>query len=259
VSSSVNDLANWMRLQLNEGKFEGKQLISSEALGETHRPQMFIKFSPVNGLPDFYGLGFNVSYDQSGRLRLSHSGAFSRGVATSFSMVPAESLGICVLTNAYPVGVAEGLSMTFTDTALYGTSTQDYLPLFKKIFSDPATLGVIDNSRYSNLPKNTTPQLKNEAYIGKYANNFFGEVDITVKNGVLTMLVGPSKSPFLLKHFDRDTFTWEPDTENLSGRSGVVFSIDADGSAGRIQIDNLNTDGQGLFSRVKNQAEARQH
>src|SRR5437667_2036410 len=40
VSSSVNDLAKWMRLQLANGKFEGKQIVNEKALVETHHPHM---------------------------------------------------------------------------------------------------------------------------------------------------------------------------------------------------------------------------
>lgn len=36
-------------------------------------------------------------------------------------LIPSEHFGIVVLTNAYPIGVAEGLAFTFTDVALYGT------------------------------------------------------------------------------------------------------------------------------------------
>jgi CubicO group peptidase (beta-lactamase class C family) len=36
VSSTVRDLAQWLRLQLGNGK----QVIDAEALAETHRPQM---------------------------------------------------------------------------------------------------------------------------------------------------------------------------------------------------------------------------
>src|SRR5215475_6591758 len=73
VSSSVNDVAKWMRLQLANGKFDGKQVVDEKALVETHHPNMLTGFNPFTGLPGFYGLGWNVSYDQQGRLRLGHS------------------------------------------------------------------------------------------------------------------------------------------------------------------------------------------
>src|SRR5438046_10042848 len=76
VSSSVNDLTKWMRLQLANGKFEGKQIVGEKALAETHHPQMLTGFNPFTQLPTFYGLGWNVRYDAEGRLRLKHSRAF---------------------------------------------------------------------------------------------------------------------------------------------------------------------------------------
>src|ERR1700736_190764 len=142
VSSSVNDLAKWMRLQLANGQFDGRQIVDEKALSVTRSPQMLTGFNPLNGLPTFYGLGWNVSYDEEGRLRLGHSGAFALGAATTVLLVPSEHLGVVVLTNAYPVGVAEGLAFTFTDVALYGKTTQDWLPLFKRVFLDPAAVGV---------------------------------------------------------------------------------------------------------------------
>src|SRR5213595_4180888 len=64
VSSSVNDFKKWMRLQLANGKFEGKQVVDEKALEETHHPHMLTGFNPFTLLPTFYGLGWNVSYDQ---------------------------------------------------------------------------------------------------------------------------------------------------------------------------------------------------
>src|SRR5881398_2977127 len=134
VSSSVNDLTKWMRLQLANGKFDGKQIVDEKALAETHHPQILIGFNPATRLPSFYGLGWGVSYDPEGRLRLNHSGAFALGAATHVNLVPAEQLGIVVLTNAYPIGMAEALGTTFLDMALYGKPTQDWIALFKKVF-----------------------------------------------------------------------------------------------------------------------------
>jgi CubicO group peptidase (beta-lactamase class C family) len=82
VSSSVNNLAKWLRLQLANGKFDGKQIVDEKSLTETHHPQIRTGFNPFTQLPTFYGLGWNVSYDPEGRLRLNHSGAFGLGAAT---------------------------------------------------------------------------------------------------------------------------------------------------------------------------------
>src|SRR3982751_6691457 len=125
-SFSVNDVAKWMRLQLANGRFNGKQIVSEKPLAETHHPHMLTGFNPFTNMPTFYGLGWNVSYDEQDRLRLNHSGGFDLGAATYVNLVPAEQLGIVVLTNGHPMGIAEALGTIFADIALYGKPTQDW-------------------------------------------------------------------------------------------------------------------------------------
>ncbi len=38
ISSSIHDLANWLIFQLDDGKFNGQQIISSQSIAETHTP-----------------------------------------------------------------------------------------------------------------------------------------------------------------------------------------------------------------------------
>jgi CubicO group peptidase (beta-lactamase class C family) len=253
VSSSVNDVAKWVRLQLANGKFEGKQIVNEKALAETHHPHMLTGFSPFTRLPSFYGLGWNVSYDEQGRLRLNHSGAFALGAATHVNLVPAEQLGIIVLTNAYPVGMAEALGTTFLDTALYGKPTQDWLAIFKQVFSNPAAVGTVLGFDYSKPPASAAPALKNDAYVGRYANDFFGDISIIEKDGGLAIVQGPKNKTFPMKHHDRDTFTYETEGENAVGRSGITFTIGPDGKAAQVLVENLNVRGEGIFKRVPDQ------
>src|SRR5256714_7635502 len=182
VSSSVNDVAKWVRLQLANGKFDGRQIVSEKPLAETHHPHMLTGFNPFTNMPSFYGLGWNVSYDQQGRLRLNHSGGFDLGAATFVNLVPAEQLGIIVLANGYPMGIPEALGTMFSDIALYGKPTQDWFPLYKQLFSNPATTGTVRGFDYSKLPASSVPALKNGAYLGKYANDFFGDIAIVEKD-----------------------------------------------------------------------------
>ena len=249
VSSSVNDVAKWIRLQLANGKFDGKQIVSEKPLAETHHPQMLTGFNPFTDMPSFYGLGWNVSYDQQGRLRLNHSGAFDLGVATYVNLIPAEQLGIVVLSNGYPMGIPEALGTIFSDVALYGNPTQDWFPLYKQRFSDPATTGTVLGFDYAKPPASPTPALKNGAYLGKYANDFFGDIAIVEKDGGLAIVEGPKKLTFPLKHYDRDTFTYETAGENAVGRSGVTFTIGPDGQATQVIVENLNLHREGTFKR----------
>jgi CubicO group peptidase (beta-lactamase class C family) len=233
VSSSVNDLAKWMRLQLANGQFEGKRIVDEN----------FHVVDPLNGLPMFYGLGWIVTYDKEGRLNLWHAGIFTTGAATIVRLVPSEDLGIVVLTNVFPPGVGEGLSLTFTDVALYGKATRDWLTYFKKMYA-AATLG--GGTDYSKPPAPPGPALATSAYVGTYSNNLYGEIQIIEQGGGLAIVEGPSKLTFPLKHYDRDLFTCE-NTEGETG--GVTFVIGVDGKAATVVVEELNLQGEGTFKR----------
>src|SRR6476659_6568698 len=250
VSSSVNDVAKWIRLQLANGKFDGKQIVSEKSLAETHHPHMLTGFNPFTNMPSFYGLGWNVSYDQQGRLRLNHSGGFDLGAATFVNLVPAEQLGIIVLTNGHPMGIPEALGTIFSDIALYGKPTQDWFLLYKQLFSNPATTGTVLGFDYSKPPASSAPALKNGTYLGEYTNDFFGEIAIVEKDGGLAIVEGPKKLTFPLKHYDRDTFTYDTIGENAVGRSGVTFTIGPDGQATKVVVENLNAHDEGTFKRA---------
>lgn len=251
VSSSVNDMTKWMRMQMEQGKFEGKQIVAPAPLAETQSPQIIKGLNRSTGEPSFYGLGWNVSFDAENRKQLSHSGAFAMGTATSVVLIPSEQLGIVILTNAAPVGIAEGLGANFIDTALYGKPTRDWLALYKEAFKDPEVIGIETYGDYSKPPTPGTPALKNDAYVGTYGNNpLVGNIEIIEKDGKLALVIGPKKLTLPLAHFDRDTFTYETVGENAAGLSGVTFTIGADGKATSVVIENLNTNGQGSFNRV---------
>ncbi|HEY7852452.1 MAG TPA: serine hydrolase [Caulobacteraceae bacterium] len=249
ASSSVNDLAKWMRLQLSGGTFEGRRIVNEAALAETHAPQARTGSNPITGAPQFYGLGWNVNHDPQGRLRLSHSGAFALGAGTMVYLVPSEHLGVVVLTNAAPVGAAEGLAFTFIDEALYGRQSQDWPALFTKVFADPASMGIVTGADYSKPPAAPSPAAPSGAYAATYANAYFGDVEVSEAGGRLSMALGPERTAFPLTHYDRDVFTYEPAGENAAGPSGVIFTLGPDGKATTMTVENLNIHGDGVFTR----------
>ncbi|CAN5192549.1 serine hydrolase [soil metagenome] len=251
VSSSVNDMAKWIRLQIGNGKFEGKQMVNAKALDETHRPQMLTGFNPFNGTPGFYGLGVNVSYDDRGRLRLNHSGAFAMGAATCVTIMPTEALGVVALTNSSPTGIPEALNATFMDIAQNGAVQHDWLAVFKKAFKNPATLGIVEGVDYSTAPPTPEAPSINTVYVGKYHNDYFGDLQVEEQDGILALVLGPKKSIAILKHYNRDTFTYETTGENAVGKSGVTFLVGPGSHASKVFVEHLNDSGEGTFKLIK--------
>src|SRR3546814_5937012 len=77
ASGSVLDVARFLRLQLGAGSFEGKPVVDSAALMATRLPHMVTSLPRTrDGRAGFYGLGWNVSSDDRGRLVIGHAGAF---------------------------------------------------------------------------------------------------------------------------------------------------------------------------------------
>jgi CubicO group peptidase (beta-lactamase class C family) len=252
VSSTVRDMAQWLRLQLGEGTVDGKQIVGAEALAETHRPQI-VNRPPADPSADrasFYGLGWNVSYDDAGRVRLGHSGGFNLGAATVVNLIPAEALGIVVLTNAAPRGVPEAVAQSFLDLATTGRLDRDYLPLYEAGFAREFAPNYGTTTDYTRPPVRPSPPLAFESYAGAYRNDYYGEIEIAADVGGLVLHMGPKKAPYPMWHWNRDVFLYQPTGENAYGPSAVTFVVGAEQKATRVVIENLDIHGEGGFERV---------
>ncbi|MFI2435820.1 serine hydrolase [Streptomyces sp. NPDC018693] len=249
ASSTVRDMTKWMRLQMDNGKFGGRQLIDADALEQTHLPHILSSPPPAPaGRAGFYGLGWNVSYDDQGRLRLGHSGAFNLGAATNVTLLPSERLGIVVLTNGRPVGVPEAIANTFLDTAQTGGPTVDWLTFLGPIIQK-STEGDRSPVDYDKPPPSPAPAKANSSYTGTYANDYYGPLTVSAQGDDLTMELGPKKQRFPLRHYDGDTFSFRTTGENAVGLSGVTFTVGSDGRAEKVRVESLDTTGLGTFTR----------
>lgn len=253
VSSNARDLAQWMRLELGKGKYNGEQLIDVDAITPTHMPLMPLGKSPVNGVPVFYCLGWNLDYGRYGEV-WGHAGAFSNGARTVVKLLPDEQLGIVVLANAFPTGVPEGLADTFFDLVMTGEAprdwTADWNHLYGQLFG-PAIEAAV--KRYGTPPASPLPALPLSSYAGTYTNAYIGQAVVAEKRGTLEIRLGPGgKSVFPLSHFDRDLFTYRPSTETPTWPFAITFEIGADKKATQVKIENLNELGLGVLKRIGN-------
>jgi CubicO group peptidase (beta-lactamase class C family) len=252
ASSSVEDMAKWLRLQLAGGKFDGKQIVAAEPLAETHWPQI-VRTPPKDAAVDhagFYGLGWNIDYDAAGRVQWTHSGAFDLGAATSVSMLPAEQLGIVVLTNAQPIGVPEAVSRSFFDVVLSGKVEKDWLALYGQLMAAALAPNYGTAIDYTKPPQQPSPALPAAAYTGPYRNQLYGPIAIAATDAGLVLELGPARQSYPMQHFARDVFTYQPAGENAGGLSAVSFAVGADQRAKSVTIENLDVNSQGTFTRI---------
>lgn len=251
VSSTVNDLAIWLKMLLADGAHAGTPLIAPEALLPAISPQ---SFSDRPHSPDarsgFYGYGFNVGTDPSGRVRIGHSGAFLLGAGTCFAMIPSLGLGIVVLTNAAPVGAAEAITASFTDLAQLGHITRDWYGGYSSRFEGfytkrGSTVG-------QNRPADAGPTPPQDLLTGTYSNPYFGKVEIKADGDKLVLLAGPKQIPFPLKPWNGPVMVFDFVTENApdGSRSTLVFGDVSSGPAKSLEIELFSETGPALFERV---------
>jgi CubicO group peptidase (beta-lactamase class C family) len=246
VSSSVVDLAAWLRMELAGGVFAGQRVVAAEPLAEANTAQ--IRRTPVTDPavpPGFYGYGMNVDELSSGGMVLSHSGAFTAGGGTNVTLVPASDLGIVVLTNAH-AGLAESIAATFVDLAQTGTVSRDWWSLYSKVFSTPyaADPAFADAAR----PDQPVPARPTADLVGRYANDFYGTAVVVRRAGRLALVLGPHYVALPLDHWSGDRFKATIAIENAPLDVWVDFA-GAGTQASTVTL-GLSDDATSLLTRV---------
>ncbi len=247
VSSTANDMTKWMKMVLADGG----DLIQPEALQPAISPQ---SFSSRPHSPDeragFYGYGFGVGTDPSGRVILSHSGAFILGAATHFALIPSLDVGIVVLSNAAPVGAVEAIGASFVDMAQTGAVTRDWFSGYEALFAGLYTpLGETAGKPFP--PAAAAPPPASYC-IGRYSHPYFGTVEVREdETGGLVLLAGPEPEVFQLMPWDGAMMVFEIDTENApaGSRSAATFSGGPD-KAETLEIELFVMDGPARFERI---------
>lgn len=248
IATTGNDLAKWMLLQLQEGEYNGKRLISAASIREMHKPQMVMDISwaedVYNPLAHMvsYDLGW-TSHDYRGRGIIEHLGSFMNAVV---ALVPDERLGITVCTNAAydnleSLRMISALKLKIID-AYIGAPERDwsteYLGIQKRILAAPAGAKKEEGAFPSQ------PILKPEAYIGTYDNPRYGTITVTLENRkpVLRYRTGyvGDIAPLGGTAF---RVNWR---ESADMRSEVSFTFD-----GGKSIRSLNWKGFRTFRRIK--------
>lgn len=116
INSCATDMAKWVQLQLNRGRFADHdgRLFSEQRSNEMWSPQTILpigKYAPaLAGLkPKFadYALGWALR-DYHGRKLVGHTGGVG-GFVSRVMLVPEENLGVVVLTNAEEGGAFDSI------------------------------------------------------------------------------------------------------------------------------------------------------
>jgi CubicO group peptidase (beta-lactamase class C family) len=244
VSSSVNDMAHWLTMLLANGSFEGKQVVQASALSSAVTPQIVSSPATEPAMRSgFYGYGFNVGTTSAARVQLSHSGGFELGAATNFLMIPSADVAIVALTNATPCGVPETLTAEFADLVQFGEIRENWRKLYADAFVKmDAPTGALVGAKPPGRPAAAKPL---PAYVGSYANDYWGPATVVEKDGALLLSLGPRGATYKLTHWDGDVFTFSFISENSPPGSVSKATFAGD----KLTLEYFDDDKMGTFTR----------
>ena len=236
MKSTVRDMAQWIRFQLNDGTVDGKRIVSAESLAETKKPQMVLPSDDSARLENpetninTYGMGWRVQ-DYRGDLMVWHSGSLNR-FRTHVVLFPRQRSGFVLMSNSDRGYGLIALRQTIADLIL-AQGSRDWNAWYlnrEKVVVDEESKPRRD--REAKRHRNTKPSRELAAYAGTYTNPAYGDARIIVDKGALVLQWQRLTIP--MTHFHFDTFSAFVPDEDLDEQ--VVFSLGADGEVNKLTV-----------------------
>ncbi len=196
INSNVLDMAQWLRLQLGLGEYEGQRLISEANLRETWTKQIDITESVG------YGMGWMIR-EWEDQPVIEHGGNV-HGFSAEVAMLPESNLGFVLLTNA-SVSSLPSLAINIVWDTLLGEEPVDtdggmadyepylgnYIANFGQ-FHDAVFTVLVQNDRLAvNIPDQQVFELKEPDEEGKWYFAITNEIAVSFErdeNGDVIMM-----------------------------------------------------------------------
>jgi CubicO group peptidase (beta-lactamase class C family) len=232
IVSNVNDLSHWLFMQLDSGRYQGKEIISWEALQKTRIANTWVKSIKSARFPTHfqgYGLGLFMA-DYAGKQIYWHTGG-AGGMVSNVCFVPEVKLGIAILTNNDNQSFFEDLRYQILDAYLgvpYVNRSQQDLPRFLDETAENSKQRRDWNVR---VEMHNKPPFPLTSYAGDYTNTLYGKIHVSIEKD------------HLLIHFETKpdltaTLEYMDEGEWLLKYSNVlygVFQVDFEISGGKVK------------------------
>ncbi|MFC1590188.1 serine hydrolase [Candidatus Omnitrophota bacterium] len=242
INSNVLDMAEWVRLQINDGIVDGKRLVGEENMNFIHTPKTITP--PRKGDRMYYCESWVYEEMRPYPLVWHNGGTTGFHAFVGFWTEP--KIGIVILTNEASNKLAEALPHYFNDL-YFGNPARDWSA--EKLGETKKREGKM-KAGAPKRPDPPSPPLALEEYTGAYHNEVYLDAAVTKRDGSLAITIGPDRFEIIAAPWDRDTFYFNMMIFGDGNEGFVEFSRDPEGRIARMTIDALNEDGCGAFDRV---------
>lgn len=247
IFSNAEDMAKWMIVRLNKGQY-GPDLKTTLFSLKNHNEMWRIhtvQESDENPRYNFhfngYGLGWQIS-DEKGNLKVSHTGGLP-GMLSIVTMYPDLNLGIVILTNTENGGggLFSAVSNTISDSYL-GLDDFGWTDKLVGWMNEDRNAGDdVTKKVWEKVKQSKNIKIKNEDFIGVYADKWFGEIEVFEKNKQLWFK--SYRSPKLngpMAFYNANTFAIKWEYQAMNCDALAMFSLDENGKAQSIKMKGIS-------------------
>jgi CubicO group peptidase (beta-lactamase class C family) len=228
INTSVVDLANWMRLHLAKGEFNGERLLPTSLIDALHAPRVYYTEPGFAEIGDaHYGLGFRCQSYRGDRL-VWHGGGLV-GWGARMTLMPDFGIGVAVLTNRSPSEVLTTLTWYVIDR-LCGREPIDWRERSRKRRQEAIAQMQVDRAvREKARRANTRPAHDLAAYAGDYGHPAYGVMSIKEQGGALLWSWRGMFAAMSHRHYETFELPEVPD-RLLPDRLAITFLTDREGN-----------------------------
>lgn len=204
IYSNMDDMSKWLILQVNRGKYKGKQVISAAAIGETMIPNAI---SDKRGRYDelsnsVYAMGRSLQTYKGTKL-ISHTGSID-GFYSNLSYLPKDSLALFIVHNSVSAGSLRSVMNLPIIDILQNREITDWSSRYRKDYLEAREKNkkTVDEINASQV-KNTYPSHPAMAYTGKFTHPVYGDILIGLKNNDLQLQYRSLNTSLHHWHYDQ--------------------------------------------------------
>lgn len=247
IYSNVDDLCQWILLHLNKGKYGPKleKSLFSEAsqreMWSIHTTTEASRNPRYNAHFSGYGLGWGLT-DVQGKMSVSHTGGLP-GMLSKTLLLPDLNLGIVVLTNTSEGGggAFSAISQTIMDSYL-GLNDNGWIDrYFERYQNRLANADSVTTAVWETVKKADDSRINKADFVGIYQDNWFGKVEVFLKDGQLWFK--SLRSPKLngrMQFYKANAFAIKWAYQDMNADAFAIFSLDEEGRAQRITMKGIS-------------------
>lgn len=233
INSTAADMGKWMVMQLNEGSFDGKQILSEGVLREIQTPKVSLNSADVNAPQVSYGYGYRIT-DFRGFRVLSHGGA-TDGMNTNYMLMPQHGFGIIIMTNTFN-NFMNAVGYQVIDHMLGATDRDWAEPYYESYIRQYESAKELREQFESTRITGTAPTHSLQSYVGRYLNDLYDTARVGLKNDQLTLTIFEDENLSAeLEHWHHNTFriNWNNPAQR---EEFLQFHMNYEGNIDRLEI-----------------------